>query len=155
MDDTEGRASAGPQFTMHFLDHNMTIEQHIKEKRLRPIDCVVLQALENRMNLSTGRIRTRLSVIAEQLGYSHSQLRASFQRLKAQQLVVRCMDDNREIFFLINPYCIHYGTEQKRGRLWQQFKAAVNNGGEMPGPERVLADVVPALGETLGETLTP
>ena len=90
-------------------------------------DISVLLALVAHMD-RYGRVHVTGTAIAERLGVKPAVCIASLTRLKRQQLVVRAHDrSSGQRYFLVNPFLFSVGGSQRRGHLWAQFKAAIED----------------------------
>jgi hypothetical protein len=99
----------------------------LARKDLQPMDATVFLALMRHMD-RVGRARISTTAIAETLGFSASACSRSLGRLRRQCLIAKVYDRTvGETYFLLNPYVASVGGSQRRGHLWAQFKAALED----------------------------
>lgn len=99
----------------------------VARKDLQPMDPAVLWALMHHMD-RLGRVRITTNALAELLGFSVSACSRSLTRLRRQALLAKVYDrKSGEIYYLVNPFVASVGGPQRRGHLWAQFKAALED----------------------------
>lgn len=99
----------------------------VSRRDLEPRDISVLVVLMTYMDRS-GKVRMTCAAIAEKLGMKSSMCIASMTRLKQQGFVVRVQDKSTgDRYYLVNPFVSSVGGPQRRGHLWAQFKAALED----------------------------
>lgn len=104
-----------------------TVFAAVARKDLQPMDFAVLWALMHHMD-RLGRVRITTSGLAELLGFSVSACSRSLTRLRRQTLLAKVYDRKTgDIYYLINPFVASIGGSQRRGHLWAQFKAALED----------------------------
>lgn len=113
------------RFVMTFQGDADAMLKHCEDGCLRALDLAVFMALGVQMT-SSGRVHTRPRLLAKRLGISHTTVYESIKRLQDNMYVVRQRDvaGGGGTYFLLNPYVSSTGSAQKRGALWQQFRAA-------------------------------
>lgn len=99
----------------------------VSRRDLEPRDLAVLVGLIANMD-RMGKVRSTSAAIAACLGVSPSLAGKSITRLRQQSIIAKVYDRKTgETYFLVNPYVASIGGPQRRGHLWAQFKAALED----------------------------
>ena len=97
----------------------------VARRDLEPRDLAVFVGLIANMD-RVGKVRSTSTALAQQLGVDPSLVGKSVTRLRRQMMVAKVYDRKTgETYFLLNPYIASVGGPQRRGHLWAQFKAAL------------------------------
>lgn len=111
---------------VHQRDLDSTIAL-LGQRKLELRDAAVFLTLLNYVNWRSGRAHVTAKYIAERLSIQLPVCVSAITRLKREGLVSRVMDQRTgENYYLVNPYLASVGGPQRRGHLWAQFHASLD-----------------------------
>jgi len=97
----------------------------VARRDLEPRDIAVLFGLIANMD-RMGKVRIASSALAKQLSVTPPLVGKSLTRLRRQLIIVKVYESKTgDTYFLLNPFVASVGGPQRRGHLWTQFKAAL------------------------------
>jgi hypothetical protein len=112
---------------VHQRDLDSTIAL-LGQRKLELRDAAVFLALLNYVNWRSGRAHVTAKYIAERLSIKLPVCVSALTRLKREGLLSKVADlRTGESYYLVNPYLASVGGPQRRGHLWAQFHASMED----------------------------
>lgn len=84
----------------------------LKQRELKPRDFSVLFMLMSHCNSRNGKIRVKLSELADQTNTRATDIASSISRLKKNKIIATMTDEMNDRYYAINPYLMSVGRRQ-------------------------------------------
>lgn len=120
------KTTNGPSFVVLQIEDTERVTLLIGKRVLQLRDAAVLLALMGHVSTYSGRIKATSKLIAQQLQMQETDVRASFSRLKQNQLLRQIRNEHTgERYYRLNPWMVRASGEGKvHGLSMKEFEEA-------------------------------
>jgi hypothetical protein len=121
---------AGKAFVMHWIGSDR-LRKLLTEKQMHLGHLALFHLLTHHTNTRTGRIHVTAKRLAEHWDLPPARVRSYLKHLLRLQVLARCPDpENGGSFLVPHPFMASAGTDARREKLWDEYKAGLGEDAE-------------------------